>query len=55
MGLGASEVLAMPLHDYQAALHHYAKAQGGDDDADALGEEDFDEMLVSLAASGKPN
>jgi hypothetical protein len=48
------DALAMPLHDYQAALYHYAKAtrSSEDDDEDALSEGDFDEMLVGMASTG---
>lgn len=53
MGMSPSEVLALPFHDYQAALHHYNKAQAGSDSDDApLGGDDFDEMLVGLAGAG---
>lgn len=50
MGLSPDEVLDMSMHDYEAALHHFAKAQGADDDEPALEDDEFDEMMVGLAA-----
>lgn len=52
MGLSVSEVMAMPLHDYQAAVHHFAKAQPGaeKDEAETLADVEFDEMMVGMAA-----
>lgn len=48
MGLSPTEVLDMPLHDYEAAVHHFAKSQGGEDDGEALSGDEFDEMLAGL-------
>lgn len=50
MGLAPEQVLAMPLCDYHAAVRHYAKSQGGEGDEEALGTDEFDEMLTGLAA-----
>ncbi|EHJ62829.1 hypothetical protein [Novosphingobium pentaromativorans] len=53
MGIAPSEVLSMSLYDYQAALHHWAKAQGSDDDeVEALTPEEFDELLITAASQG---
>lgn len=56
MGMSPDEVLAMPLYDYQAALHHFNLAQGSQDEDEApLGGDEFDEMRIALAASGMMN
>lgn len=47
MGMSPAEVLDLPLCDYQASVHHYAKAQGGEEESGLSGDE-FDEMLVGL-------
>lgn len=53
MGIAPSEALAMTLHDYQAAVFHFARAQGGeDDDETPLSEGDFDEMLFGVESAG---
>lgn len=51
MGLAPSEVLDMTLPDYEAAVLHYAKSQGSDDDEDGLSGDEFDEMLVGIAGA----
>lgn len=57
MGLSADQVLAMPLYDYQAAIHHFNVAQGADEESDQeqLSEDDFDEMLVGMAGLSMGN
>jgi hypothetical protein len=50
MGLSPDQVLAMTLHDYQAALFYFARSQGGEIDEDTLGDDEFDEMMVGMAA-----
>jgi hypothetical protein len=52
MGIAPSEVLAMPLHDYQAAFHHWTRANSSEDDDEPLSETDFDEMLDDMASAG---
>lgn len=52
MGIAPSEALGMSLHDYQAAVYHFAKAQGGDEDDEALSEKDFDDMLADMSSVG---
>lgn len=49
MGLSPQDVLDLPLHDYEAAVHHFARSQGGPDEGEALSDDDFDEMMVGLA------
>lgn len=50
MGLSPDEVLDMEMPDYDAAIYHFAKAQDADEDASALDEAEFDEMMVGMAA-----
>lgn len=53
MGISPTEVLAMPLHDYQAALFHFARAQGSDDDDPTpLGDGEYDDMVNALSSAG---
>jgi len=48
------DTMSMPLHDYQAAIHHFNRAHGdgGAEPAGELSEDDFDEMLIGLAGRG---
>jgi hypothetical protein len=51
MGLSPDQILGLPLHDYQAAIHHFNRANSSveeDDDA-PLSDSDFDEMMVAMA------
>lgn len=48
MGIPPSEVLAMSLHDYQAAIHHWSK--GSEEEAETLSGDDFDEMMIAMAS-----
>lgn len=53
MGLAPEQVLAMPLYDYQAAIHFLNRDRAGEDDEEApLGEDDWEEMQVAMAAQG---
>jgi hypothetical protein len=52
MKMSISEVLAMPLYDYQAAIHAHNLAQGDGEDAKPLTEQDFDDMLFGMAVEG---
>lgn len=53
MGIPPGEALAMSLHDYQAALYFFAKAQGSDDDDEApLSADEFDDMLADMTSVG---
>lgn len=52
MGLTPEQTLAMPLHDYQAAVFHFNKANAAEEDGnDPLSEEDFDEMMIAMAGT----
>lgn len=58
MGLSPDQVMAMPLHDYQAAIYHMNKSRDPDgDDVDPLSAEEFEEMFADLEARGmgRPN
>lgn len=52
MGLPPSEVMAMPLHDYQAALHFWNKAHSSEDDDEPLTADEFDDMLAGMNSAG---
>lgn len=41
----------MSLHDYQAAIHHFNRANSANEDGDdaPLSDNDFDEMMVAMA------
>lgn len=50
MGLSVEQTLAMSLHDYQAAVFHFNKANSPDEEDSApLSDGDFDEMMVVAA------
>jgi len=51
MGIPPSELLAMSIHDYQAATYHWQLAQTGESEApDPLSAADFDQMLGAIPA-----
>jgi len=55
MGLTPEAVLAMPFHDYQAALYHFSKAQGGEKEVPEVAADDYNDMMASLAGAGMLN
>jgi hypothetical protein len=53
MGLAPDQVMAMSLHDYQAAIHWLNRDRAGEEEqTEALGEDEWDEMRVSMAQAG---
>jgi hypothetical protein len=52
MGMAPEQALAMPMHDYQAAIYHFNRDRTPPDEAEALSDDDFEEMKVAMAAEG---